>query len=69
MLSAACDTVTTVIPAVTILTVDPVIVAMLVSEIVKVNAPVLLEVAVRLKLASPKFFVTSLNVRLGSTLT
>ena len=51
------------------LTVEPVTVASEVSEIVKVNAPVLLEVAVRLKFGSPYVFVTSLNIRLGSTLT
>ena len=69
LLSAVWLTVAIVIPAATILTVDPLIEAKVVSEIVKVNAPVLLEVAVKLKLASPKIFVTSLNTRLGSTLT
>ena len=57
------------IPAATILTVDPLIEAKVVSEIVKVNAPVLLEVAVKLKLGSPYVFVTSLKMIFGSTLT
>ena len=49
------------------LTVDPVTVAKDVFEIVKVNAPVLLEVAVRMKLGSPYVFVTSLKMIFGST--
>ena len=69
LLSAVWLTVAIVIPAATMLTVEPVTEASEVSEIVKVNTPVPLEVAVRLKLGSPYVFVTSLKMIFGSTLT
>ena len=46
----------------------PVTVAIFVSRILKVKAPVLEEVAVRLKSKSPKVFVKLSNVIVGSIL-